>query len=606
MPESLDVSGLIPLRTSIYWHQAVSATTSTINNVADAHSLAIFGYTFDDLMARAAANGHMKLRVRFANWYPKGDASRSLAQLQSDYGDVFELAADDEIGILPDVPIPYSFLTKTPDTKLDGRIGNLGVPRTNQREKWWDLLLRANGPQILDNPKIDSLTQDQWGSTIYGPRTDFREDLPDLFDEADYAPAGSTLYDKQTPDLFMLGGGLVASSFYGEPYSIVTRVVSLHNKLFGSGLKPTDAGRLVLRIDSNAFKAIMDNVQGGLNALEILTDLANPEVDETQEEIDALLDEGELAEGFQFGGFDLEPLSAYERRAVMSRDEYQKYFSTTFSKETIVTIPIIQNFYLTTKYFQNVSDAFQNTNSVILDILLSTIRNDDDYKKKPQIRRTQATPQTGPGIPDFENAGVQAKDFILKMIIMTPINILKGLAELIDPHVALSKIIKTGSGFAFNQLELALDPAAEGIAEAQKAIMEETGASAEELDAFAGPSGNDLLKLILCLLDVALQEEIPVPGPPWGPWDAEGVPLEPDPRPDNFYPRIGEKGIDFTGTIMGMFMIPPSPIGLIYLLLGLINNDELDTTQDVIDVTPEVDCDEPVPEGTVNNSPEEE
>ena len=57
---------------------------------------------------------------------------------------------------------------------------------------------------------------------------------------------------------------------------------------------------------------------------------------------------------------------------------------------------------------------------------------------------------------------------------------------------------------------------------------------------------------------------------------------------------------------MGMFMIPPSPIGLIYLLLGLINNNELDTTQDVIDVTPEVDCDTPVPESTTNNVPEEE
>ena len=50
---------------------------------------------------------------------------------------------------------------------------------------------------------------------------------------------------------------------------------------------------------------------------------------------------------------------------------------------------------------------------------------------------------------------------------------------------------------------------------------------------------------------------------------------------------------------MGMFMIPPSPIGLIYLLLGLINSEETGTTEDVIDVTPETpDCDTPATEET--------
>ena len=72
-----------------------------------------------------------------------------------------------------------------------------------------------------------------------------------------------------------------------------------------------------------------------------------------------------------------------------------------------------------------------------------------------------------------------------------------------------------------------------------------------------------------------------------------------EPPPPNFYPRISEKGIDFTGTIMGMFMLPPSPIGLIYLLLGLINSEETGTTEDVIDVTPETpDCDTPATEET--------
>ena len=46
-------------------------------------------------------------------------------------------------------------------------------------------------------------------------------------------------------------------------------------------------------------------------------------------------------------------------------------------------------------------------------------------------------------------------------------------------------------------------------------------------------------------------------------------------------------------------MIPPSPIGLIYLLLGLIKNNELETTEDVIDVTPTgEECDDNTSEGS--------
>ena len=341
-------------------------------------------------------------------------------------------------------------------------------------------------------------------------------------------------------------------------------------------------------MERDVFRAIMDNVQSGLTALSNLIEAGYvQDVGAIDQELNDLMEETELAEGNST--FIEEPLTARERRSIMSQPDYQQYFTTTFSKEAIVTIPILQNFYLTTKYFQNISDSFENTNNLILEILLSTIRNSDGYKTEPVTGRTVGTQGFNTGDrPDPDNFGVQAKDFILKMILMTPVNILKGLAELIDPHVALSKLIKTGSGFAFNQLELALDPAAEGIATAQKQVMEELGASEEDLDAFTGPSGNDLLQLILCLIDLSLQQQVPVPGPPGGAdEDNDGLPDPVEPRPDNFYPRITDKGIDFTGTIMGMFMIPPSPIGLIYLLLGLIKNNELETTQDVIDVTPE-------------------
>tara|TARA_R100000808_G_C2155443_1_gene167948 strand:+ start:15151 stop:16917 length:1767 start_codon:yes stop_codon:yes gene_type:complete len=574
---NLVVSELLPLDESIHWVQLLEGDPTQVQ-VTELYKATIFGESgtnFDISMDDSA----FKLRVRLAGFEVNSSTGGGPSLVET-------------------VPKSPMYTYKDPNSRLNGDIGNIGGKNSSMRESWYELLKRANGADILDNPFLDDLdnSANGWGTSIYKPRTEFNSVSKTVFKAAARPASPTRKYGgNHTPDLFMLD----PADLFALPYSIVTRVVMLHNKLFGSNIAPITADRVALRIERGTFTAIMDNVQAGLTALNQLIETAyGAEGSAIDDAIEETLEETELAEGV--GGFVLEPLTARERRAIMNQSDYQQYFTTTFNKEAIVTIPILQNFYLTTKYFQNISDSFENTNNLILEILLSTIRNNDDYKKEPQTGRTAATQgfNTG-GLPDAENFGVQAKDFILKMILMTPVNILKGLAELIDPHVALSKLIKTGSGFAFNQLELALDPAAEGITEAQKAVMEELGASEEELEAFTGPSGNDLLKLILCLIDLSLQEQVPVPGPPWGPYDENGVPLPPDPRPDNFYPRIGEKGIDFTGTIMGMFMIPPSPIGLIYLLLGLIKNNELETTEDVIDVTPTgEECDDNTSEGS--------
>ena len=65
----------------------------------------------------------------------------------------------------------------------------------------------------------------------------------------------------------------------------------------------------------------------------------------------------------------------------------------------------------------------------------------------------------------------------------------------------------------------------------------------------------------------------------------DGNPL-PSPA-DNFFPRISIDGIDFAGTVSGMLMMPPSPLGLIYLLLELLKNDVTNQTQNVIDANTE-------------------
>ena len=48
-------------------------------------------------------------------------------------------------------------------------------------------------------------------------------------------------------------------------------------------------------------------------------------------------------------------------------------------------------------------------------------------------------------------------------------------------------------------------------------------------------------------------------------------------------PRMTLNGIDFTGTISGLFMMPPTPFGIIYILLMLLdqmNNEEAEADTD--------------------------
>jgi len=97
-----------------------------------------------------------------------------------------------------------------------------------------------------------------------------------------------------------------------------------------------------------------------------------------------------------------------------------------------------------------------------------------------------------------------------------------------------------------------------------------------------------LLAFLLCLVDAsfrtgeaALAENLP-PGPP--------VPWAPDSPPGNFFPRIDMSGVDFAGTVAGMLMMPPTPLGLVYLLLELIKNNETNTTENVADAPVSTEC----------------
>ena len=158
--------------------------------------------------------------------------------------------------------------------------------------------------------------------------------------------------------------------------------------------------------------------------------------------------------------------------------------------------------------------------------------------------------------------GMSAREFILKMLRETPIKILKGLAEMIDPHVVIWKIVRDITGQVFGFIIDAID---QGITLAATTQPDESPLKPmlKQLD------GEQLLALAFCGLNTMNAEATAsLPDPP-GPLEAPSL-----------GPKMTTKGVDFTGTIVGLFCMPPSPLGIIYLLLMLLeqdqNNDQAD------------------------------
>jgi hypothetical protein len=468
-------------------------------------------------------------------------------------------------------------------------IGDLGNVNTNMRKDWWNYLKIMR--KLLD--QANSIDPSLWPG-----RGDFRydiktSDLPDMGTNSSkrdiFLEAGrnahqhSSRHDgKATPDLFVFRNSSInpeARDYWWVPYAIVSRMVQLHNELFGTSLNTTDASRLIWV--RGGARGLIRNVTRGLGMLQ--TEMRRQEDAAEAAELAALEAEAAMI-GQDQVGFVLEPLTSPEMETLAADAAYQQYFSTTFNKDLIAFVPIIQNFFLTGKYFQTINESFYSSNALALEILLSTIRNNDNYKKEPNLRRVPPT-LASQSAANTDPAGA-ARDFILKMVIMTPINILKGICELLDPHIGITKLIKKVTGYAFGELAEIMNEPAEGINETRKAMIAET--EGEESDAyknFRGINGDDLLKFILCILEMLMTTGL------------EAADAMADiPLPPNFFPAIKRDGVDFTGKVSGLLMMPPTPFGLIYLLLGLINFGDQETVDVLEETPPDPACPPPHPE----------
>ena len=251
--------------------------------------------------------------------------------------------------------------------------------------------------------------------------------------------------------------------------------------------------------------------------------------------------------------------------------QYQIFKNQVFNQDAIILGPILHNFYLTELFFSDITDAFRGTKRAIINFMNMT-----DASTRPPLPDTPNNNfQNTLANNGQQDMGSLAREIFLKFLRETPIQILKGLVELIDPHIAISKIIKDVTGQAFiavsQAIQTGLDAAAPSDPEAPNPL--------------AGITGDDILALMFCIYDTtnevtsetlgtgATGEDSPLAS------NAEAEPL--------FGPRITLDGVDFKGTVAGMFMAPPSPLGILYLLIELlkIKIDEELSEEDVGDAT---------------------
>jgi len=259
------------------------------------------------------------------------------------------------------------------------------------------------------------------------------------------------------------------------------------------------------------------------------------------------------------------PATRYFRQSP-DYDKFKYFFSNVLSKDVMMTTLLLNNFYLTdSRYGSKLKDLFSDAANNAAQVFLLALESPDDVG----VREDRKVGLPGINNPVGGAPTIDVRGFILKALRETPLNILKGLCEIADPHVAITKLIKDISGIVIDGVIDAIDTGMDvGLAA--------TGAAAPGLDdliALGKPDTEKLVEFMFCELNRAMQ------GKAADLWDddmdsaaCEALGISPPADlPSKLLPTFTTKGINFTGTIPGLFMAPPGPLGLIYLLLNLLN-----------------------------------
>ena len=129
---------------------------------------------------------------------------------------------------------------------------------------------------------------------------------------------------------------------------------------------------------------------------------------------------------------------------------------------------------------------------------------------------------------------------------------------MIDPHVAIWKVVRNVTGMAFNEMIKAIDTS--GMLGPINELTENVG--------IPPLSGEDVVSIMLCLAQFAMQSGLEAGVNAAAPDAAQNEEII-----NNILPKMTLDGVKFTGTLSGMLMIPPLPFGILYILLDLLKRE---------------------------------
>ena len=231
---------------------------------------------------------------------------------------------------------------------------------------------------------------------------------------------------------------------------------------------------------------------------------------------------------------------------ISQKPEFVTLFNDIYDTKSIVAFLFLYGLMVNEGSSRQLNSLFSDTKAAVRIILRAALAGadytfkDSEAKSPSDMARDSLLSLAEAGLTPFAEMGAS---FILKMLIETPIRILKGLAEMVDPHVAIGKTIRDVSGQVIDQVgpiwDMATDAASTG-----------TGL-AEQAGAEVPPEVGEIL-------DMSLDEFIDA-----GCREAFGD------LPELLQPSCDPKGLNLIGKVPWLFL-PPGPLGIAYILFNLL------------------------------------
>ena len=243
--------------------------------------------------------------------------------------------------------------------------------------------------------------------------------------------------------------------------------------------------------------------------------------------------------------------------------KFQYFFSKIFDRDLALTTALMNNFYQSeTRFSSGINELFYGTVDSAAYLFLTAM----ETPRGSGIREDRSV-----GIPGVQNPtggapAIDMRGYILKALMETPLKILRGVCETMDPHVAIMKIIRDVTGQVIDQVIDGMEMGLEVAGEADPTgVLNAIDIKAE-----------GLVDLMFCGINEANEEMI---DDLWDPAELSANDACFDiginaPPPPSLLPKFEKTGIDFTGTLPGLFMMPPGPFGILYFLLGLLDLDK--------------------------------